>query len=179
MGTEDDYNERLAKYEAAAKDAKEGHAYTATDASISDDHTQITFQNLKCDSCYAKKDKLDCLLSKDTNDGNKANYNSIEKTLDEKVTADIDPKKTTSVGSCEDENGASTVYVAAGKTDAGVKYTATATVTGKKGQHTYSSTIEWSKEKNADGKYDVTVKDVKCDVCGDEPKTEQDWNSGC
>lgn len=173
MGTEDDYNERLAKYEAAAKDAKEGHAYTATDASISDDHTQITFQNLKCDSCYAKKDKLDCLLSKDTNDGNKANYNSIEKTLDEKVTADIDPKKTTSVGSCEDENGASTVYVAAGKTDAGVKYTATATVTGKKGQHTYSSTIEWSKEKNADGKYDVTVKDVKCDVCGDEPKTEQ------
>lgn len=173
MGTEDDYNERLAKYEAAAKDAKEGHAYTATDASISDDHTQITFQNLKCDSCYAKKDKLDCLLSKDTNDGNKANYKSIEKTLDEKVTADIDPKKTTSVGSCEDENGASTVYVAAGKTDAGVKYTATATVTGKKGQHTYSSTIEWSKEKNADGKYDVTVKDVKCDVCGDEPKTEQ------
>lgn len=172
MGIEDDYNERLAKYEAAAKDAKEGHAYTATDASISDDHTQITFQNLKCDSCYAKKDKLDCLLNKDTNDGNKANYKSIEKTLDEKVTADIDPKKTTSVGSCEDENGASTVYVAAGKT-AGVKYTATATVTGKKGQHTYSSTIEWSKEKNADGKYDVTVKDVKCDVCGDEPKTEQ------
>lgn len=173
MGTEDDYNERLAKYEAAAKDAKEGHAYTATDASISDDHTQITFQNLKCDSCYAKKDKLDCLLSKDTNDGNKANYSSIEKTLKEKVTADIDPKKTTTVGSCEDENGASTVYVAAGKTDAGVKYTATATVTGKKGQHTYSSTIEWSKEKNADGKYDVTVKDVKCDVCGDEPKAEQ------
>ena len=109
------------------KRQKEGHAYTATDASISDDHTQITFQNLKCDSCYAKKDKLDCLLSKDTNDGNKANYKSIEKTLDEKVTADIDPKKTTSVGSCEDENGASTVYVAAGKTDAGVKYTATAT----------------------------------------------------
>ena len=173
MGTEDDYNERLAKYEAAAKDAKEGHAYTATDASISDDHTQITFQNLKCDSCYAKKDKLDCLLNKDTNDGNKANYISIENTLKEKVTADIDPKKTTTVGSCEDENGASTVYVAAGKTDAGVKYTATATVTGKKGQHTYSSTIEWSKEKNADGKYDVTVKDVKCDVCGDEPKTEQ------
>lgn len=173
MGTEDDYDERLAKYEAAAKDAKEGHAYTATDASISDDHTQITFQNLKCDSCYAKKDKLDCLLSKDTDAGNKANYDSIEKTLDEKVTADIDPKKTTSVGSCEDENGASTVYVAAGKTDAGVKYTATATVTGKKGQHTYSSTIEWSKEKNADGKYDVTVKDVKCDVCGDEPKAEQ------
>lgn len=173
MGTEDDYNERLAKYEAAAKDAKEGHAYTATDASISDDHTQITFQNLKCDSCYAKKDKLDCLLSKDTNDGNKANYNSIEETLNGKVTADIDPKKTTTVGSCEDENGASTVYVAAGKTDAGMKYTATATVTGKKGQHTYSSTIEWSKEKNADGKYDVTVKDVKCDVCGDEPKAEQ------
>ena len=173
MGTEDDYEERLAKYKAAAQDAKEGHAYTATDASISDDHTQITFQNLKCDSCYAKKDKLDCLLSKDTDAGNKANYDSIEKTLDEKVTADIDPKKTTSVGSCEDENGASTVYVAAGKTDAGVKYTATATVTGKKGQHTYSSTIEWSKEKNADGKYDVTVKDVKCDVCGDEPKTEQ------
>lgn len=89
------------------------------------------------------------------------------------MTADIDPKKTTTVGSCEDENGASTVYVAAGKTDAGMKYTATATVTGKKGQHTYSSTIEWSKEKNADGKYDVTVKDVKCDVCGDEPKAEQ------
>lgn len=173
MGTEDDYAERLAKYNAAAEDAKEGHAYTATDASISEDHTQITFQNLKCDSCYAKKDKLDCLLSKDTDAGNKANYDSIEKTLDEKVTVDIDPKKTTSVGSCEDENGASTVYVAAGKTDAGVKYTATATVTGKKGQHTYSSTIEWSKEKNADGKYDVTVKDVKCDVCGDEPKTEQ------
>ena len=58
MGTEDDYNERLAKYEAAAKDAKEGHAYTATDASISDDHTQITFQNLKCDSCYAKERQI-------------------------------------------------------------------------------------------------------------------------
>lgn len=177
MGTEDDYNERLAKYEAAAKDAKEGHAYTATDASISADHTQITFQNLKCDSCYAKKDKLDCLLSKDTNDGNKANYKSIEKTLDEKVTADIDPKKTTSVGSCEDENGASTVYVAAGKTNAGVKYTATATVTGKKGEHQYTGKVEWKEKKDADGKgtgeYEATVTDVKCTVCGNTPKEDQ------
>lgn len=178
MGTEDDYAERLAKYNAAAEDAKEGHAYTATDATLSDDHTQITFQNLKCDSCYAKKDKLDCLLSKDTDAGNKANYDSIEKTLDAKATVDVDPKKTTTVGSCEDENGATTIYtkagkIDAGKTDAGVKYTATATVPGKKGQHTYAGTFKWSDEKNADGKYDVTVTDVKCDVCGNEPKAEQ------
>lgn len=173
MGTEDDYAERLAKYNAAAEDAKEGHAYTATDATLSEDHTQITFQNLKCDSCYAKKDKLDCLLSKDTDAGNKANYDSIEKTLDAKATVDVDPKKTTTVGSCEDENGATTIYTKAGKTDAGVKYTATATVPGKKGQHTYAGTFKWSDEKNADGKYDVTVTDVKCDVCGNEPKAEQ------
>lgn len=173
MGTEDDYAERLAKYNAAAEDAKEGHAYTATDATLSEDHTQITFQNLKCDSCYAKKDKLDCLLSKDTDAGNKANYDSIEKTLDAKATVDVDPKKTTTVGSCEDENGATTIYTKAGKTDAGVKYTATATVPGKKGQHTYARTFKWSDEKNADGKYDVTVTDVKCDVCGNEPKAEQ------
>lgn len=173
MGTEDDYAERLAKYNAAAEDAKEGHAYTATDATLSADHTQITFQNLKCDSCYAKKDKLDCLLSKDTDAGNKANYDSIEKTLDAKATVDVDPKKTTTVGSCEDENGATTIYTKAGKTDAGVKYTATATVPGKKGQHTYAGTFKWSDEKNADGKYDVTVTDVKCDVCGNEPKAEQ------
>ena len=173
MGTEDDYAERLAKYNAAAEDAKEGHAYTATDATLSDDHTQITFQNLKCDSCYAKKDKLDCLLSKDTDAGNKANYDSIEMTLNPKATVDVDPKKTTTVGSCEDENGATTIYTKAGKTDAGLKYTATATVPGKKGQHTYAGTFKWSDEKNADGKYDVTVTDVKCDVCGNEPKAEQ------
>ena len=54
-----------------------------------------------------------------------------------------------------------------------MKYTATATVPGKKGQHTYAGTFKWSDEKNADGKYDVTVTDVKCDVCGNEPKAEQ------
>lgn len=94
-------------------------------------------------------------------------------TLNPKATVDVDPKKTTTVGSCEDENGATTIYTKAGKTDAGLKYTATATVPGKKGQHTYAGTFKWSDEKNADGKYDVTVTDVKCDVCGNEPKAEQ------
>ena len=75
---------------------------------------------------------MDCLLSKDTDAGNKANYDSIEMTLNPKATVDVDPKKTTTVGSCEDENGATTIYTKAGKTDAGLKYTATATVPGKK-----------------------------------------------
>ena len=57
------YEKRKKIWDEAQKNAAEGHAYTATDAEWSDDHTSVTFQNLKCESCYDKLDKLDCLLT--------------------------------------------------------------------------------------------------------------------
>ena len=168
------YEKREKLYEEAKKNAAEGHAYTATDAEISEDHSQITFQNLRCDSCYAQKNKLDCLLESDTN--NKANYDSIEKSL-KKTTVAVDPDKTTVSGDCQSENGASVIYVAAGKTDDGARYTAKVEVAGKKGEHQYTGKVEWKEKKDADGKgtgeYEATVTDVKCTVCGNTPKEDQ------
>lgn len=171
------YEKREKLYEEAKENAAEGHDYTATDAEISEDHSQITFQNLRCDSCYAQKNKLDCLLESDTNETNIANYNSIEKTLAEKVSAPVDSDKTAVSGDCQDENGASVIYVAAGKTDDGVRYTAKVEVAGKKGEHQYTGKVEWKEKKDADGKgtgeYEATVTDVKCTVCGNTPKEDQ------
>lgn len=177
MNTNSNYAARKKIWEEAQKNAAEGHAYTATDAEINDDHSQITFQNLRCDACYAQKNKLDCLLESDTNKINKDNYKSIENPLAEKISAPVDPKKTTVSGDCQDENGASAIYIADGKTDAGARYTAKVEVAGKKGEHQYTGKVEWKEKKDADGKgtgeYEATVTDVKCTVCGNTPKEDQ------
>ena len=177
MNTNSNYAARKKIWEEAQKNAAEGHAYTATDAEINDDHSQITFQNLRCDACYAQKNKLDCLLESDTNKINKDNYKSIENPLAEKISAPVDPKKTTVSGDCQDENGASAIYIADGKTVAGARYTAKVEVAGKKGEHQYTGKVEWKEKKDADGKgtgeYEATVTDVKCTVCGNTPKEDQ------
>lgn len=177
MNTNSNYAARKKIWEEAQKNAAEGHVYTATDAEINDDHSQITFQNLRCDACYAQKNKLDCLLESDTNKINKDNYNFIEEHFAEKISAPVDPKKTTVSGDCQDENGASAIYIADGKTDDGARYTAKVEVAGKKGEHQYTGKVEWKEKKDADGKgtgeYEATVTDVKCTVCGNTPKEDQ------
>ena len=117
------YEKRKKIWEEAQKNAAEGHAYTAIDAEWSDDHTSVTFQNLKCETCANQINKLDCLLESDENVTNKANRDSIEKTLAEKVTATA--KLAGHTGTCE--QGVTMYYKAADKTADGVKYVVTTT----------------------------------------------------
>ena len=166
------YEKRKAIWDEAQKNAAEGHAYTAIDAEWSDDHTSVTFQNLKCESCYDKLDKLDCLLTSDTNETNKANRDSIEKTLAEKVTATA--KLVSHTGTCD--QGVTSTYKATGKTDDGYRYTASDKKTSDAGQHQYTGTWAWEPVKDDKGNvtgYTASVTGVKCSVCDDEPKAEQ------
>lgn len=166
------YEKRKAIWDEAQKNAAEGHAYTATDAEWSDDHTSVTFQNLKCESCYDKLDKLDCLLTSDTNKTNKANRDSIEKTLAEKVTATA--KLVSHTGTCD--QGVTSTYKATGKTDDGYRYTTSDKKTSDAGQHQYTGTWAWEPVKDDNGNvtgYTASVTGVKCSVCDDEPKAEQ------
>ena len=166
------YEKRKAIWDEAQKNAAEGHAYTATDAEWSDDHTSVTFQNLKCESCYDKLDKLDCLLTSDTNETNKANRDSIEKALAEKVTATA--KLVSHTGTCD--QGVTSTYKATGKTDDGYRYTASDKKTSDAGQHQYTGTWAWEPVKDDKGNvtgYTASVTGVKCSVCDDEPKAEQ------
>ena len=169
------YEKRKKIWEDAQKNAAEGHAYTATDAKLSDDNSSITFQNLRCESCYDQKDKLDCLLSTDTNETNKANYASIEKTLSEPITVNAELDEKLSTGTCD--TGVTAVYKATGKTEDGISYTATVTNTLPAGKHQYTGKFEWKEKEDADGKgtgeYTATVSDVKCSHCKDEPKKDQ------
>ena len=166
------YEKKKALWEAAQKNAAEGHAYTPTDAEWSDDHTSVTFQNLKCESCYDKLDKLDCLLTSDTNEINKANRGSIKETLAEKVTAKAELVSHT--GTCD--QGVTSTYKATGKTDDGYRYTASDKKTSDAGQHQYTGTWAWEPVKDDNGNvtgYTASVTGVKCSVCDDEPKAEQ------
>ena len=45
------YEKRKAIWDAAQKNAAEGHDYTVTDGKWSDDKTSVTFQNLECKAC--------------------------------------------------------------------------------------------------------------------------------
>ena len=167
------YEKRKAIWDEAQKNAAEGHAYTATDAEWSDDHTSVTFQNLKCESCYDKLDKLDCLLTSDTNETNTANRDSIiEGPLAEKVTATA--KLVSHTGTCD--QGVTSTYKATGKTDDGYRYTASDKKTSDAGQHQYTGTWAWEPVKDDNGNvtgYTASVTGVKCSVCDDEPKAEQ------
>ena len=166
------YEKKKALWEAAQKNAAEGHAYTPTDAKWSDDHTSVTFQNLKCESCYDKLDKLDCLLTSDTNKTNKDNRDSIEQHLAEKVTATA--KLVSHTGTCD--QGVTSTYKATGKTDDGYRYTASDKKTSDAGQHQYTGTWAWEPVKDDNGNvtgYTASVTGVKCSVCDDEPKAEQ------
>ena len=166
------YEKRKAIWDEAQKNAAEGHAYTATDAEWSDDHTSVTFQNLKCETCANQINKLDCLLESDENATNKANRDSIEKTLAEKVTATA--KLVSHTGTCD--QGVTSTYKATGKTDDGYRYTASDKKTSDAGQHQYTGTWAWEPVKDDNGNvtgYTASVTGVKCSVCDDEPKAEQ------
>ena len=166
------YEKRKAIWDEAQKNAAEGHAYTATDAEWSDDHTSVTFQNLKCETCANQINKLDCLLESDENVTNKANRDSIEKTLAEKVTATA--KLAGHTGTCE--QGVTMYYKAADKTADGVKYVVTTTEAKEAGKHAYTGTWAWTEVKDDNGNvtgYTASVTGVKCAVDDDEPKAEQ------
>ena len=166
------YEKRKAIWDEAQKNAAEGHAYTATDAEWSDDHTSVTFQNLKCETCANQINKLDCLLESDENATNKANRDSIEKALAEKVTATA--KLVSHTGTCD--QGVTSTYKATGKTDDGYRYTASDKKTSDAGQHQYTGTWAWEPVKDDNGNvtgYTASVTGVKCSVCDDEPKAEQ------
>ena len=166
------YEKRKAIWDEAQKNAAEGHAYTATDAEWSDDHTSVTFQNLKCETCANQINKLDCLLESDENATNKANRDSIEKALAEKVTATA--KLVSHTGTCD--QGVTSTYKATGKTDDGYRYTASDKKTSDAVQHQYTGTWAWEPVKDDNGNvtgYTASVTGVKCSVCDDEPKAEQ------
>lgn len=174
------YEKRKAIWDAAIKNEAEGHTYVPTDAKWSDDYSTVTFQNLTCESCADKIDKLDCLLSSDDNATNKANRDSINKTLDKAVT--VDAKMVSHAGTCDE--GVTAVYKAADKTEEGVKYLVSTEVKGEAGQHTYSDVkFNWDAAaiKDDDGNItgyktdqkegtSVTVDEVKCSVCGEVQK---------
>lgn len=174
------YEKRKAIWDAAIKNETEGHTYVPTDAKWSDDYSTVTFQNLTCESCADKIDKLDCLLSSDDNATNKANRDSINKTLDKAVT--VDAKMVSHAGTCDE--GVTAVYKAADKTEDGVKYLVSTEVKGEAGQHTYSDVkFNWDAAaiKDDDGNItgyktdqkegtSVTVDEVKCSVCGEVQK---------
>ena len=166
------YEKRKAIWDEAQKNAAEGHAYTATDAEWSDDHTSVTFQNLKCETCANQINKLDCLLESDENATNKANRDSIEKALSEKVTATA--KLAGHTGTCE--QGVTMYYKAADKTADGVKYVVTTTEAKEAGKHAYTGAWTWNEVKDDNGNVTdakATVKDVKCEVCGNVPTDDQ------
>ena len=174
------YEKRKAIWDAAIKNEAEGHTYVPTDAKWSDDYSTVTFQNLTCETCADKIDKLDCLLSSDDNATNKANRDSINKTLDKAVT--VDAKMVSHAGTCDE--GVTAVYKAADKTEDGVKYLVSTEVKGEAGQHTYSDVkFNWDAAaiKDDDGNItgyktdqkegtSVTVDEVKCSVCGEVQK---------
>ena len=174
------YEKRKAIWDAAIKNEAEGHTYVPTDAKWSDDYSTVTFQNLTCESCADKIDKLDCLLSSDDNATNKANRDSINKTLDKAVT--VDAKMVSHAGTCDE--GVTAVYKAADKTEDGVKYLVSTEVKGEAGQHTYSDVkFNWDAAaiKDDDGNItgyktdqkegtSVIVDEVKCSVCGEVQK---------
>ena len=174
------YEKRKAIWDAAIKNEAEGHTYVPTDAKWSDDYSTVTFQNLTCESCADKIDKLDCLLSSDDNATNKANRDSINKTLDKAVTEDA--KLVSSIGTCD--KGVTNVYKAAGTTEDGVKYLVSKEVSNEAGQHTYEKVeFNWDAAaiKDKDGNitgYEteqkegsaVTVGELKCTVCGEVEK---------
>ena len=166
------YEKRKAIWDEAQKNAAEGHAYTATDAEWSDDHTSVTFQNLKCETCANQINKLDCLLESDENATNKANRDSIEKTLKEKVTATA--KLAGHTGTCE--QGVTMYYKAADKTADGVKYVVTTTEAKEAGKHAYTGAWTWNEVKDDNGNVTnctASVTGVKCSVCDNEPTEDQ------
>ena len=166
------YEKRKAIWDEAQKNAAEGHAYAATDAEWSDDHTSVTFQNLKCETCANQINKLDCLLESDENATNKANRDSIENALSEKVTATA--KLAGHTGTCE--QGVTMYYKAADKTAHGVKYVVTTTEAKEAGKHAYTGAWTWTEVKDDNGNvtgYTASVTGVKCSVCDNEPTEDQ------
>ena len=164
------YKKKKALWDEAQKNAAEGHTYAPTGAKWSDDDSTVTFQNLECTTCKAQINKRDCLLESD--DTNKANREFIDKTLDEAVT--VKAELVGHTGTCD--QGVTSTYKATGKTDDGYRYTATDKKTSDAGQHQYTGTWTWTETKDDNGNVTdatATVKDVKCEVCGNVPTEDQ------
>ena len=162
------YEKRKAIWDAAQKNAAEGHDYTVTDGKWSDDKTSVTFQNLECKACSEQINKIDCLLEKDDNATNKANRDFIKKTLANAET--VNAKLVFHDGTCE--TGVTAVYKASGKAEDGTRYTAIDTLTTPAGEHTYTGKWTWKETKDDDGNVTnatAELTDVKCSVCGDVP----------
>ena len=162
------YEKRKAIWDAAQKNAAEGHDYTVTDGKWSDDKTSVTFQNLECKACSEQINKIDCLLEKDDNATNKANREFIKKTLANAET--VNAKLVFHDGTCE--TGVTAVYKASGKTKDGTRYTAIDTLTTPAGEHTYTGKWTWKETKDDDGNVTnatAELTNVKCSVCGDVP----------
>ena len=166
------YQKRLAIWNEAQKNAAEGHAYDAVEPTWSDDHTSVTFQNLKCETCANQINKLDCLLESDENATNEANRESIKKSLNVAVTVKAEAVGHT--GTCE--QGVTMYYKAADKTAGGVKYVVTTTETKEAGQHAYTGTWTWNEVKDDNGNVTnctASVTGVKCSVGDSEPTEDQ------
>lgn len=165
------YEKRKAIWDAAQKNAAEGHDYTVTDGKWSDDKTSVTFQNLECKACSEQINKIDCLLEKDDNATNKANRDSIKKTLANAET--VNAELVSHDGTCE--TGVTAVYKASGKTEDGTRYTAIDTHTTPAGEHAYTGKWTWKETKDDDGNVTnatAELTDVKCSVCGDVPESD-------
>lgn len=155
---------------ALAKE-KAGHTYAPVKENAvdwaSEKDGKITLAkdtDVSCTDCSTKK--LDCLQD----------YEEAGKTVTTKTDKDITLDVTTShTGTCD--KGVTTVYKASAKDDKNNTITATTSKTTEAGQHQYTGKFNWEEKKDADGKstgeYTATVSDVKCSVCGDEPKDDQ------
>lgn len=67
-------------------------------------------------------------------------------------------------------------YKAADKTADGVKYVVTTTEAKEAGKHAYTGAWTWTETKDDNGNVTdakATVKDVKCEVCGNVPTDDQ------
>lgn len=174
---DDDDNLNSDKSVIGAKDTyalakeKAGHTYAPVKEDAvdwaSEKDGKITLAkdtDVSCTDCSTKK--LDCLQD----------YEEAGKTITAKTDKDITLDVTTShTGTCD--KGVTTVYKASGKDDNNNKITATKSEKSEAGQHQYEAKVEWNKVKDSDGnvtdKYKASVSDVKCSVCGDEPKDDQ------
>lgn len=153
-GSDDDYEERKAEYDAAAENAKQGHKYTPSDAAwgdMAEDGTYpLTFQNLACSVCEDVKDQLDCLIGDKT----------IDVALTDKVTATAERTKVD--GSCTDENGVTVTYTASGEAE-DKAWTAEKVETIKTdGKHDYQWTFDWAEDgSSATATYTCSRGDVE------------------
>ena len=101
-GSQEEYEEALAIYEAAKESA--GHTYAPTGETWAEDNSTVTFSKLQCSAiCPDRQPYLDCLLNDDT----------ITITLEEEITLEV--TETETVGTCSE--GVTKIYKATGEVE--------------------------------------------------------------